>query len=91
MERNGIGKQDLEMMLLDVTEGILVGGLSGFLLGLFLGTAVWCAIWQALPTIASLPPIFYAGQLGLFDGVIIGACVTFSWRLRIILRNLPNI
>ena len=87
MERNGIGKQQLEMMLLDVTEGILVGGLSGFLLGLLLGTAVWCVVWQALPTIASLPPIFYAGQLGTLDGAIIGACVAFNWRLRIALKN----
>ncbi len=87
MERNGIGKQEFEMMLLDVTEGILVGGLSGFLLGLLLGTAVWCAVWQALPTTASVSPIFYAGQLGTLDGAIIGACVAFSWRLRIVLRN----
>lgn len=87
MERNGIGKQEFEMMLLDVTEGILVGGLSGFLLGLLLGTAVWSVAWQSLPTYVSLPPIFYAGQLGTLDGAIIGACVAFSWRLGIVLKN----
>ena len=87
MERNGIGKQEFEMMLLDVTEGILVGGLSGFLLGLLLGTAVWCVVWQSLPTTVSLPPIFYAGQFGTLDGAVIGAIVSFSWRLRLALKK----
>lgn len=88
MERNGTGKQDLEMMLLDVTEGVLVGGLSGFLLGLLQGTILWCIVWQALPTVISLPSIFYAGQLGTVDGAIIGAIVAFSWRLRLLLKNI---
>ena len=91
MERNGIGKQDLEMMLLDVTEGILVGGLSGFLLGVLLGTIIWCALWQSLPTVASLPPVFYAGQLGTVDGAVMGAVVAFGWRLRMVLKNNPQV
>lgn len=87
MERKGIFKQNFEMMLLDLTEGILVGGLAGFLLGLLFGTMVWGIVWQALPNVGTLPPIFYAGQLGTLDGVVIGGTTAFFWRLKRLLNS----
>ena len=90
MKRIGMSKRNFEMILLDLTEGVLIGGLAGFLLGTLIGTMVWCVVWQMMPTVSTLSPALYAGQLGTFDGVIIGAVIAFCWRLKLVLGNSQN-
>lgn len=87
MKRIGNKITTLEPFLLDVSEGILVGGVAGFIFGLFAGTLLWSLAWQMWPTTLALPDIFFAGKVGLWEGILLGGLVSFCWRLKISLQD----
>ncbi len=87
MKYMGMRLKSAEIFVLDVSEGILVGGIAGFILGILLGTLLWAFVWQMLPTVYALPDILFAGQWGILDGMLLGGFGAFYWRLKMVLEH----
>ena len=87
MRRIGSKISALEPFILDVSEGVLIGGLAGFLFGLCAGVFLWIWTWQMWVTSFAMPDIFFAGKLGLWEGALLGGVVAFYFRLKLFLRE----
>ena len=87
MKRIGNKIIRFEPFILDVSEGILVGSIAGFMIGILMGAFLWSLLWQAWPTAIALPDIFFAGKTGFWQGVLLGGLLSFSWRLKLFLRE----
>ena len=87
MRRIGSKISAVEPFILDVSEGVLIGGLAGFVFGLCAGTLLWIWTWQMWVIPSAVPDIFFAGKLGLWEGAVLGGLVALYFRLKLFLRE----